>query len=106
MTDRVHQLKSGRGLGLSALGDPASRRLVLLFHPTPGAGGFDPDPQITGPWSVHLITLDRPGYGVSSPLSSAETPSVQARADDAAEYGTHAERGASETQSVDFGAVG
>lgn len=106
MTDRIHQLRSGRGLGLSALGDPASRRLVLLFHPTPGAGGFDPDPLVTGPWSLHLITLDRPGYGVSSPLGAAEIPSVEARADDAAEYVTHAEKAASETQRVDFGAVG
>jgi pimeloyl-ACP methyl ester carboxylesterase len=106
MTDRVHQLRSGRGVGISALGDPASRRLVLFFLPTPGAGGFDPDPLVTGPWSFHLLALDRPGYAVSSPLDDSEPASIQARADDAAEYLRAAEQASSGTQRVDFGAVG
>lgn len=106
MTDRTHTLRNGRALGLSALGDPASRRLVILCHPTPGAGGFDPDPLVTGPWSLHLLTFDRPGYGVSTPLGGDESPTVEGRADDLAEYVRHAEEAAAETQRVDFGAVG
>lgn len=106
MADRQFILESGRSLGLSAFGDPVARRLVVLCHPTPGAGGFDPDPLITGPWGVHLLQLDRPGYGISSPLTEGEEVSVEARADDLAEYLDRSESAARSTQRVDFGAVG
>lgn len=106
MADRQFILESGRRLGLSAFGDPVARRLVVLCHPTPGAGGFDPDPLVTGPWGVHLLQLDRPGYGVSSELGEQDDVSVEGRADDLAEYITRSESTAKETQRVDFGAVG
>jgi pimeloyl-ACP methyl ester carboxylesterase len=59
---------------------------VVFFHPTPGAGVFDPDPVMTNRWGVHLTMLDRPGYGASEPLPDEEPASVQARADDVAEF--------------------
>ncbi|ROQ37319.1 pimeloyl-ACP methyl ester carboxylesterase [Frondihabitans sp. PhB188] len=93
-------------MGTSAAGDPIARRLVLLCHPTPGAGGFDPDPRITGPWGVHLLTLDRPGYGVSEPVTDPADASIARWADDLDEYVSSAEQMAEETQRVDFGAVG
>lgn len=93
-------------MGTSAAGDPIARRLVLLCHPTPGAGGFDPDPRITGAWGVHLLTVDRPGYGVSEPVTDPADASVTRWADDLDEYVGSAEEMAEETQRVDFGAVG
>lgn len=106
MADRQFVLESGRGIGISAAGDPGARRLVVLCHPTPGAGGLDPDPLVTGPWGVHLLSLDRPGYGVSDPLSSDSEATFEHRADDIAEYVRRSEDQAHETQRVDFGAVG
>lgn len=106
MADRQFVLESGRGIGISAAGDPGARRLVMLCHPTPGAGGLDPDPLVTGPWGVHLLSLDRPGYGVSDPLADDSEATFQHRADDLAEYVRRSEDQAHETQRVDFGAIG
>jgi pimeloyl-ACP methyl ester carboxylesterase len=91
---------SGRGIGVSAIGDAIAGRLVVFFHPTPGAGVFDPIPLVTNRWGVHLVMLDRPGMGASDPLpdspqresSKPSLPTadslatVQARADDVAEF--------------------
>ncbi|WKK72245.1 hypothetical protein Q0F99_04400 [Rathayibacter oskolensis] len=49
MANHRFELRSGRGIGVSAAGDPIADRLVVFCHPTPGAGGFDPDPLVTGP---------------------------------------------------------
>jgi pimeloyl-ACP methyl ester carboxylesterase len=106
MADRRFILESGRSIGISAAGDPVARRLVIVCHPTPGAGGFDPDPLVTGPWGVHLLMLDRPGYGVSEPLTEESEATIQHRADDIAEYVRRSEDLAHTTQRVDFGAVG
>jgi pimeloyl-ACP methyl ester carboxylesterase len=110
MASRRFALPSGRGIGVSAIGDALSGRLVVFFHPTPGAGVFDPNPLVTNRWGVHLVMLDRPGMGASDPLpdsrprhgtsteESAEDTqtappptadslaTVQARADDVAEF--------------------
>lgn len=86
MTNLRFTLKSGRAIGVSAAGDPLARRLVVLCHPTPGAGEFDPDPVVTNRWGVHLLMVDRPGYGSSDPLPPDEAPIVEDRADDLAEY--------------------
>jgi len=80
------RLGDDRILGISALGDPAAHRLVLLFPPTPGAGGFDPDPLLTERWGVQLLTLDRPGYAASSPLPDGVAPSVTGLADAVADW--------------------
>lgn len=106
MADRLFTLDSGRGLGISASGDPVARRLVLVCHPTPGAGGFDPDPVVTGSWGVHLLSIDRPGYGVSEALPPFPSPTIEDRADDLAEYVRRSEDTAEKVNRVDFGAVG
>lgn len=86
MTDRLIRLRDGRSLGMTGLGDPAVDRLVVVCHSAPGAGGFDPDPQITSKWGVHVVSVDRPGYGSSTPLADDVRPTIAARADDLAEY--------------------
>jgi len=63
MTHHVVELRDGRQVGVTGLGDPDARRLVLFCHATPGAGGFDPDPIATAEAGIRMITLDRPGYG-------------------------------------------
>ena len=58
--------------------------VVVLFHPAPGAGLFDPDPGATAAGGVTLLEIDRPGYGASEPLADVEWATVDAAADDAA----------------------
>lgn len=86
MADRVVTMRDGRALGLSAFGDPAVERVVVLCHPAPGAGGFDPDPLTTSSWGVHVVSVDRPGYGSSTALPDFQRASVGRWADDLAEY--------------------
>lgn len=86
MADRLVGLRDGRRLGLTAFGDPVAERIVLFCHPAPGAGGFDPDPPVTSSWGVHMVSVDRPGYGVSTPLPDERRPSIPRWADDLAEY--------------------
>ncbi|WP_375400907.1 alpha/beta fold hydrolase [uncultured Amnibacterium sp.] len=86
MADRLVTLRGGRQAGVQGRGDPVSQRIVLFCHPAPGSGGFDPDPRITAEWGVHLIGMDRPGYGASPPLPDDEWPTITDRADDLAEY--------------------
>lgn len=105
MANHRFELRSGRGIGVSAAGDPVADRLVVFCHPTPGAGGFDPDPTITGPWGLHLLILDRPGYGASDPVDEKDAR-VQDRADDLAEYLRRSERTARAVAGADFGSVG
>lgn len=86
MANTRFELASGRAVGVSAFGDPGSRRVVLFCHPTPGAGRFDPDPTVTALAEVRLLAVDRPGYGRSDPQPPDENPLVQRFADDLAEY--------------------
>jgi pimeloyl-ACP methyl ester carboxylesterase len=59
-------------------------RLVVFCHSAPGAGIFDPDPAVTRAKNVTLLSLDRPGYGSSSPVSSGRWATVGSAADDIA----------------------
>lgn len=59
-------------------------RAVLMFHPAPGAGLFDPGPEQTAGRGVTLIEIDRPGYGDSDPLDTDTWATVSSAADDAA----------------------
>jgi pimeloyl-ACP methyl ester carboxylesterase len=79
-------MRDGRSLGLTAFGDPAVERVVVLCHPAPGASGFDPDPAVTSSWGVHVVSVDRPGYGSSTPLPDFQRPVIGRWADDLAEY--------------------
>lgn len=84
MAHHMTTLPSGAAVGFSAAGDPLSQRLVLFCLPTPGAGIFDPDPIVTNTWGVHLVSLDRPGYG-STPAGTGVSL-IQDRADDLAAF--------------------
>lgn len=106
MANHLFELPGGRKIGVSAAGDPLARRLVVLCHPTPGAGGFDPDPLVTDRWGVHLLSIDRPGYGASEPLGEHESSSYEARADDIAAFISSSERTAQSVSGTDFGKIG
>jgi pimeloyl-ACP methyl ester carboxylesterase len=58
-------------------------RVVVLCHSAPGAGIFDPDPVETRARNVRLLSVDRPGYGGSSPVTGAWA-TVASAADDLA----------------------
>ncbi len=106
MAQRRFELRSGRHLGVSATGDPLARRLVVFCHPESGAGGFDPDPQVTSRWGVHLVSLDRPGYGGSEALPEGDAPTINDRADEIAEFVHHSGKTANETDDTDFARIG
>jgi pimeloyl-ACP methyl ester carboxylesterase len=59
-------------------------RLVVLCPSAPGAGCFDPDPALTRARDVTLLSVDRPGYGSSSPVSAGRWATVGSAADDIA----------------------
>lgn len=77
----VHE---GRHLAIHRLADGDTRRTVVLCHPAPGAGVFDPDPEQTLARGITLLAVDRPGYGQSEPLPATHWPSVSSAADDLA----------------------
>jgi len=58
--------------------------VVVLCHGAPGAGIFDPDPVVTGARNVRLLSVDRPGYGGSSPVAAGAWATVASAADDLA----------------------
>jgi pimeloyl-ACP methyl ester carboxylesterase len=58
--------------------------VVVMCHSAPGAGIFDPDPQETRARNVRLVSVDRPGYGGSQPVSAGAWATVESAADDLA----------------------
>lgn len=81
-TTHLVTLPDGRTLALDEAG-PADGPVVLFLHSSPGSRAFDPDPRATRAAGVRLVTVDRPGYGGSSPLEGV-APSEAAGADDLA----------------------
>lgn len=62
---RQIQLRDGRRIGFAEYGDPNGKPVVLL-HPLPGSRLFrHPDESIADALGVRLITIDRPGFGLS-----------------------------------------
>lgn len=92
-------LSSGRRLGVTALGSPVARHVVVFCHSAPGSGVFDPDPAVTAGRDVHVIAIDRPGYGSSDPLPTGTWPTVAAAADDISEY-LHSAEGAAHALGI------
>src|SRR6478609_5197075 len=86
MANLTFTLRSGRRLGVTTLGDPDAERIVVLCHAAPGSSVFDPDPDASSTRNVHIIAIDRPGYGSSDPWPSGSWPSIAQAADDIAEY--------------------
>lgn len=86
MADQLFTLEDGRRLGVNTHGNPVADRIVILCHPAPGSGMFDPDPTVSQQSDAHIVALDRPGYGSSDPLPSGVWPSVARAADDIAQF--------------------
>ena len=101
MAERIITLRGGRAAGVQIFGDPVADRFVVFCHPSPGSALLDPDPELTNRWGVHVVGLDRPGYGSSAPLPDDTPPSIADRADDLAEYLQVVQ---SEARAVDAGA--
>ncbi|MEP6842379.1 MAG: alpha/beta hydrolase [Pseudolysinimonas sp.] len=105
MTHYLAELRDGRHIGITGLGDPAGGRLVLFCHPAPGAGGFDPDPPATATAGIRMIALDRPGYGGSETGPESPAP-LDAWLKDLDEYLHTVEDVASVIANTDFGPIG
>jgi len=104
MAHHMITLPSGAPVGFSAAGDPLSQRLVIFCLPTPGAGMFDPDPLVTNTWGVHLVSLERPGYG-STPVGTGGHL-IQDRADDLAAFLAASRDAARSSGATVFGPAG
>jgi pimeloyl-ACP methyl ester carboxylesterase len=64
-SDRVLSLRDGRALGYAEYGDPHGKP-VLFFHGLPGSRRQrHPDDSIAIELGARIITIDRPGYGLS-----------------------------------------
>lgn len=73
----VHVARSG-------MVEAGRERFVVFCHSAPGAGDFDPDPELTRRKNVTLISVDRPGYGRSDPVRPGHWSTVSSAADDIA----------------------
>jgi pimeloyl-ACP methyl ester carboxylesterase len=62
--DRTIRLRDGRRMAYSEWGDLAGTPIVLL-HGQPGSRLMCPDEEATRASRTRLITIDRPGYGLS-----------------------------------------
>ena len=78
-------LPNGRQVAVHRLAEGTTGRMVVLCHPAPGAGTFDPDPGQTALRDITLLGIDRPGYGESDPLASNEWATVDRSAADLAD---------------------
>jgi pimeloyl-ACP methyl ester carboxylesterase len=80
-----HLLRDGgRRVAIHWLAAGTTGRVLVLCHPAPGAGAFDPVPEQTWARGVDLLSVDRPGYGASDPVAETEWASVSSAADDLA----------------------
>jgi pimeloyl-ACP methyl ester carboxylesterase len=86
MANLTFTLASGRTIGVTATGNPLADRIVVFCHPAPGSSMFDPDPLVSSTRDVHIVAIDRPGYGASEPLAPGTWPNIPRCADDIAEY--------------------
>ncbi|WP_414620394.1 alpha/beta fold hydrolase [Calothrix sp. CCY 0018] len=64
-SNQTFQLKDGRQMGYAEFGDPNGKP-VFFFHTTPGARLFPHfDESIATALTTRIITIERPGYGLS-----------------------------------------
>ncbi|MGY6501911.1 MAG: alpha/beta fold hydrolase [Acidimicrobiales bacterium] len=82
-TTRLVELPDGRTMAVDEHGDAAGPPVVFL-HSAPGSRRLDPDPATTTAAGIRLITVDRPGYGQSSPVPAGSAPTVASLSDDIA----------------------
>lgn len=64
-TDNIFRLRDGRALGYAEHGDPEGTP-IFFFHGSPGSRlQRHPDASIAHELGARIITIDRPGYGLS-----------------------------------------
>jgi pimeloyl-ACP methyl ester carboxylesterase len=81
ITEHQIQRPDGRTVAVRAQG-PDDGPVVVLCHPAPGSRMLDPDPAATAAAGVRLVSVDRPGYGGSTPVPDGAVPSIPGAADD------------------------
>ena len=79
--DHTIEVADGRTMAVNEYG-VADGPAVLFLHSSPGSRVLDPDPAATTAAGVRLVTVDRPGYGASSPYAPDVLPTFAASADD------------------------
>jgi pimeloyl-ACP methyl ester carboxylesterase len=84
-TTETIMLRSGRRIAVYQWEPADPTATIVLCHPAPGSGDFNPDPQQMAKRAVTLLSLDRPGYGDSEPLPVDQWATVAQAADDLAE---------------------
>lgn len=92
MTDDNSELLArpdGRNVAVYRLATGTTGRTVIICHPDPGSGCFDPDPEQSQSRGVTLLGIDRPGYGASDPFPAGQWPTLGAMADDLAAVIAH-----------------
>ena len=77
-------LKSGRSIAARFLVEGEPNKIVFFCHPTPGAGNLIPNLEETVKRGATLISIDRAGYGRSSPAPHEHWPSVSEAAEELA----------------------
>lgn len=71
-------LPDGRTYAFEEWGDPAGQ-LLFSLHGTPGGRlSRHPDPALWSRLGLHVVTVDRPGYGKSAPLPGRAVAHVAA----------------------------
>lgn len=83
----------GRRVAVHHVTDGGTERTLVFCHAAPGSATFDPDPEQTRARGVTLLSVDRPGYGQSDPVSGADWASVGSAADDIAAMLDQLDRG-------------
>ena len=74
---RPVELTNGQVLAFEDFGATEPDAPVVLFlHSSPGSRLLDPDPGATAAAGVRLVTVDRPGYGASSPWPVGTVPNL------------------------------
>jgi pimeloyl-ACP methyl ester carboxylesterase len=79
--DHRVELADGRTIALNEYG-VADGPAVIFLPSSPGSRLLDPDPSATVGAGVRLLTVDRPGYGASSPYAADVVPTFADSADD------------------------
>ena len=75
--------RAGRGIAVHCLADGPGR-VIVLAHPAPGAGTFDPGPDASAARGIRLLAPDRPGYGGSDPAGDVPSARLAEAAEDLA----------------------
>jgi pimeloyl-ACP methyl ester carboxylesterase len=104
MTHMTFEAASGRRIGITGMGEPASPRVAVLCHAAPGVGSIDPDPIASTKSGLHIVGIDRPGYGASDPYEGE--PRLDDWLSDVADYLSRLEPTSEASSGIDTEFVG